>query len=152
MTLETEAARPPQADRKGSALHFWGRRLAHHVFGEPEPAVGIDVDADAHLMEGRAEQVDAVPAAERLVGHAFLNRGYTGPGCRIWPGQTDVLPAIASTSKAFVGDTLIWGTTIRAGMTEAAMGHVPAMQQGTGGQGRVPGKGGQATGGAVGVD
>lgn len=126
--------------------------LAHHVFGEPGPAVGIDIDADAHLMEGRAEQVDAVPAAKRLVGHAFLHGGYTGPGCRIWTGQSDVFAAVAPTGKAFVGDTLIWRTTIGTGMIETAMGHIPAMQQGTGGQGCVPGEGRQATSGTVGVD
>ena len=42
----------------------------HHIFGEPGPAVGSNIDANADLVQGGAEQVDPVPAGNRLLSHA----------------------------------------------------------------------------------
>ena len=42
----------------------------HHIFGEPGPAVGSNIDANADLVQGGAEQVDPVPAAKRFLSHA----------------------------------------------------------------------------------
>ena len=101
--------------------------LAYHVFSKPDPAAGIDIDTDADTMQGGAEQVDTVPASQRLVSHAFLNGGYTGPGGRIWSCLAYILSAVAQASKTFIGDALVLRTPIRAGMAEAAVLHVPAM-------------------------
>ena len=127
-------------------------QLAYHLFGEPDPAIGIDIDADADTMQGGAEQVDTVPASQRLVSHAFLNGGYTSPGGWIWSCLADILSAVTQTGKAFIGDALVLRTPIRAGMAEATMLHVPAMEQCTGGQGGVPGERRQATGGTIMID
>lgn len=47
--------------------------LAYHIFGEPDPPAGIHIDADADMVQRRAEKVNTVPASEWLVSHAFLN-------------------------------------------------------------------------------
>ena len=47
--------------------------LAYHILGEPYPPIGIDVDADAHAVQRGAEKMNAVPAAEWFVSHAFVN-------------------------------------------------------------------------------
>src|SRR6266699_3661125 len=103
-------------------------------------------------MQGRAEQVDTVPTSQRLMSHAFLNGGHTGPGGRIRSCLADILSAVAQASKTFIGDALVLGTPIRAGMAEAAVLHIPAMQQCAGCQGSVPGERRQATGGPIMVD
>src|SRR5258706_14659272 len=103
-------------------------------------------------MQGRAEKVNAVPASERLVSHAFLNGGYAAPGRWIRSCFTDIFSAVAQAGEAFIGDALIRRTTIRAGVAEAAMRHVPGMQECAGGQGSVPGERRQTTGGAIAID
>ena len=127
-------------------------QLANHIFGEPDRAAGIDIDADADTMQGRAEQVDTVPVFQRFVSHAFLNGIHTGPGGWIWSCLADILSAVAQTGKAFVGDALVLGTPIGAGMAEATVLHVPAMEQCAGGQCGVPGERRQTTGGTIMVD
>lgn len=101
--------------------------LAYHIFGEPDPATRIDIDADADTMQGRAEQVDTVPASQRFVSHAFLNGVQTGPGGRIRSCAADIFSAVAQAGKTFIGDALVRGTPIGAGMAEATVRHVPAM-------------------------
>jgi hypothetical protein len=46
---------PAQPDllRINAAIAFM--KLAYHILGEPDPAIGIDVDANADTMQGRAE-------------------------------------------------------------------------------------------------
>ena len=124
----------------------------HHIFGEPGPAVGSDIDANADLVEGGAEQVDPVPATKRLVSHAFLNGVDASPGCRIRSRHSDILPTVTIARKTFISDTLVRRTTIRASMAKAAVIHVPAMEQCAIGQSSVPCKRRQATGGSIMVD
>ena len=102
--------------------------LAYHIFGKPDRAAGIDIDTDADTMQGRAEKVDTVPTPERLVSHAFLNGGHTGPGGRIRSCLANIFSAVAQAGKAFIGNALPGCTPIRTGMAEAAVHHVPAMQ------------------------
>ena len=128
------------------------RLLGHHVFGEPDVAAGVNVDADADAVQGRAEQVNAMPATQRLVRHAFLNGVDTAPGRRIRTGHPDAFSAVAPTGEAFVGDALVWRHAVGTVMAEAAVRHVPAMQQRARGQRVVPGKGGQSAGGALAIN
>ena len=74
------------------------------------------------------------------------------PGRIGWTCQADTFPAVAQAGEALVGDALVRSTPIGAGMAEAAVRHIPAMQQRARGQGIVPGKGRQATGGALVID
>jgi hypothetical protein len=126
--------------------------LAYHIFSEPDPSVGIDIDADADTMQGSAEQVDAVPASEWLVSHTFLHGIDSGPGSRIGPCQADTFSAVAQTREAFIGDALIGRAAIGTGVAESAVRHVPAMQKRTGGQGTVPGEWGEPTSGTFVID
>jgi hypothetical protein len=104
------------------------------------------------MMQGSAEKVDTVPASERLVSHTFLYGIDPGPGSRIGPCQADTFSTVAQARKAFIGDALIRRAAIRAGMTESAVRHVPAMQKRTGGQGAVPGEWRESTGGTFVID
>src|SRR6266700_473481 len=101
----------------------------HHIFGEPGPAVGSNIDANADLVQGGAEQVDPVPAANRLVSHAFLNGVDASPGCRVGSRQADTFCAVPITGIAFISDALERRTAIRASMAKAAVIHVPAMEK-----------------------
>src|SRR5258708_40076936 len=83
------------------------KRLAYHIFTEPDPSAGIDIDADADTMQGRAEKADTVPAAERLVSHTLLHRIHPVPGGRIAPRPADTFSAGPQTGAAFIGDWLI---------------------------------------------
>ena len=47
--------------------------LAYHIFSEPDPSTGINIDADADTMQGSTEKVDTVPASERLLSHTLLH-------------------------------------------------------------------------------
>src|SRR5258708_17979759 len=107
--------------------------LAYHIFTEPDPSAGIDIDADADTMQGRAEKVDTVPAAERLVSHTLLHRIHPVPGGRIGPCSADTFSAVAQTREAFIRDALVRRAAIRAGVAEAAMRHAPAMSERNGG-------------------
>src|SRR5947207_10771837 len=124
----------------------------HHIFGEPGPAVGSDIDANADLVQGGAEQVDPLQTAKRLVSHAFLNGVDASPGCRIRSRQADTLCAVAITGKAFISDALEWRTAIWAIMAKAAVIHVPAMEKCARSQGAVPGERRQTTGSPLMVD
>ena len=101
--------------------------LAYHIFTEPDPSAGIDIDADADTMQGSAEKVDTVPASKRLVSHTFLHGINTAPGGRIGSCQADTFSAVAQASEAFIGNTLIRRAAIWASMAEAAVRHIPAM-------------------------
>ncbi len=124
----------------------------HHIFGEPGPAVGSNIDANADLVKGGAVQVDPVPAGNRLVSHAFLNGVDASPGSRIRSRQADTFCAVSITGIAFISDALEWRTAIRASMVKAAVIHVPAMEKCARSQGAVPGERRQTTGGPFMVD
>ncbi len=103
-------------------------------------------------MQRRAEEVDAVPAIRGFVGHAFLYGVDSRPGSRVWPGLADVLAAVIQAGEALIGDALVLRHTIGTGVAEAAVIHVPAVQQRAGCQGVIPGERGQATGGTITID
>ena len=46
---------------------------AYHIFTEPDPSTGINIDTNADTMQGSAEKVDTVPASERLLSHTLLH-------------------------------------------------------------------------------
>ena len=127
------------------------RHLAYDVFGEPDPASGVDVDADANVVEGSAGQVDAVPAGGRLVDHAFLYGVDAAPGGWIGAREANTLAAVCKL-EAFVGDADALIYAIWAGMAEATMHHVPAMQASASGEGAVPNKWIEAANSTVMVD
>ncbi len=124
----------------------------HHIFGEPGPAVGCNIDANADLVQSGAVQVDPVPASNRLVSHAFLNGVDASPGSRVGSRQADTFCAVAITGIAFISDSLEWRTAIRASMAKAAVIHVPAMEKCARSQGGVPGERWQTTGSPLTVD
>ena len=125
---------------------------AYHIFTEPDPSAGIDIDADADTMQGSAEKVDTVPSSERFVSHTLLHGIDPVPGGRIWPRSADTFSTVAQAGEAFIGDALIRRAAIRAGVAEAAVRHVPAMQKRTGGQDVVPGERREPTGGTFVID
>lgn len=141
-----------QAPERTGASHATIAPLTHHIFGEPGPAVAIDIDADTDLMQGCAKKVDTMPATERLVGHAFLNGGYSPPGSRIRSCQADILTTVRPASKAFIANALIGSASIGAVMAETAMCHVPTMQQSARSQSCIPSERWQTTGGTIMVD
>ena len=126
------------AARHACTAAFSTRILTYHVFGEPDPPSGIDDDADTYTVEGGTRQVDAVPTGGRLVPHALLDVIHAAPGSGIGAGQTDILAAISVTGETFVRDTHTLVFPIWAGMTEAAVNHVPAMQACAPGQRVIP--------------
>ncbi len=93
-----------------------------------------------------------MPASKRLVSHTFLHGINPAPGGRIGPCQADTFSAVAQASEAFIGNALIRRAAIRAGVAEAAVRHVPAMQKRAGGQDVVPGERGKPTGGTFVID
>ena len=126
--------------------------LAYHIFSEPNPSVGIDIDTNADTMQGRAEKVDTVPASQRLVSHTLLHGIHISPRRRGWPCQADTFSAVAQAGETLIGDALIRRAAIRAGVAEATVLHVPAMQKRTGGQDVVPGERREPTGGTFVID
>ena len=126
--------------------------LAYHIFSEPGPSSGINIDTDPDTVQGSAEKVNTVPASKRLVCHALLYRIHTSPGGRIGSCQADAFSAVAQTSKSFIGDTLVRRAAIGAIVAKSAMCHVPAMQQSTGCQGVAPGERRKSTGGTFMID
>src|SRR5260370_24624908 len=103
-------------------------------------------------MQGCTEKVDAVTASERLVSHAFLHLIDMGPGWSGWPGQADTFSAVAQAGESFIGEALVRGAAIRAGMAEAARRHVPAIQKRARGHGTVPGETRHPAGGPAPID
>ena len=78
-------------------------------------------------MECGAGEMYAMPAGWWFVNHALLHLidmcpGRVGRAC-----QTDALAAVAE-REAFVGDAGTLTNAVRAGVAEAAVIHVPAMQ------------------------
>lgn len=112
---------------------------AYQILSEPDIALRINVDADSDSVKGGAEKVDAVPAGWRLVHHALLDIVHAGVRRGIWSGIANAFAAIAVTGEAFVRDALALRASIGAGMAEAAMVHIPAMQASPSGQSSVPG-------------
>src|SRR5260370_8064720 len=88
--------------------HAWATDLlAYHIFTEPDPSAGIDIDADADTMQGRAEKVDTVPAPERLVSHTLLHGINPVPGGRIGPCPADTFSPVPQTREPSLTDALI---------------------------------------------
>jgi hypothetical protein len=125
---------------------------AYHIFTEPDPSAGIDINTDADTMQSSAEKMDTVPASERLVSHTLLHGIDPGPGGRIGPSSADTFSTVAQASEAFIGDALIRGAAIRASVTKAAVRHIPAMQKRTRGKCVVPGERREPTGGTFVID
>ncbi len=111
---------------------------AYHILGKPDPAIGGHVYADAEAVQGFAGQVNIVPAGWSLGHHAFLHGVDMRPGRVGWPGQADALAAVGIAGETFVGYARALIFAVGAGMAEAAVVHVPAMQERARGQGRVP--------------
>lgn len=137
---------------KHLTLHLQAVGSTCHILSEPQPAIGRDIDTNAHLVQSCAEQVDAVPATERLVRHAFLHGVDASPRCWIRTRQPDILAAIAIAGKPFIGDALALRHTIRTCMAEPAVKHVPTMQQCARGQRSIPGERRQTTGRPIMID
>ncbi len=114
--------------------------LANHIFGKPDPAVGVYEDADADAVEGGAGEVNEVPAVGSLVHHAFLDVVDAAPRCGIGTRLCNVFAAVGVAREALVGDAHTLVFTVGAGVTEAAVGHVPAMEARATSQGCVPGE------------
>ena len=112
--------------------------LAHHVFGEPDPASGIHHDSDAYTMQRGARQVDAVPACWRLIDHALLYPVYPVPCCWIGACQANILAAIGKTCETFIGDACTLFKSVGTGMAETTVNHVPTMQACTPGKCVIP--------------
>ena len=125
---------------------------AHHILGEPDHAAGIHEDPNAETVERGAGQVNEVPARWTLVHHAFLDTIDTSPGIRIGSGEADILAAVRKAGEAFVSDAGALIEPIGAGMAEATVNHIPAVQSSTSGQDRIPGKCVEATDGTVVID
>jgi hypothetical protein len=102
--------------------------LANHVLCKPDVSIGINIDADANVVQRLAKEVDAMPARRRFVDHRLLDLSGSFPGCGEGTGVANVFATIRITGKPFCGDAITLLCPIRAGMAEAAMVHIPAMQ------------------------
>lgn len=129
---------------------FW-LTLTYHILGEPDPAVGIGVNADPDTVERCAGQVDVVPAGGAFIHHAFLDGVYMCPGRIGRTGKTDAFTTIGE-GEAFSGDAYALAYPIGAGVTEAAVEHVPAVQARASCEGVVPGERIKVAHGSVVVD
>ena len=58
-----------------------------------------------------------------------MNGVDVGPGWIGWPGKANIFAAVAQASESFISYALVLRHTVGAGMTEAAVRHIPAMQQ-----------------------
>ena len=125
---------------------------AHHILGEPDHARGIYKDPYADTVERGAGQVNEVPACWSLVHHTFLDLIDTGPGIGIGSGEADILAAVCKAGEAFISDACALVESIGAGMAEATVDHIPAVQSRASSQGRIPGKCVEATDGTVVID
>src|SRR5579885_797463 len=96
--------------------------------------------------------MNVVPARRWLVRHTFLDVMHALPRRWKWPGVGDILAARVVIREAFVSDALALRDAVRAGMAEAAMEHVPAMQTRASRQRRIPGIGIKALSRAIAVD
>jgi len=126
--------------------------LANKVFGEPDVAIRVDIDADAHTLQSGAGQVDAMPAGGGLVDHRFLDLMDAIPRCWVGTGVGDIFATVRIAGEAFIGNALALGFPIGAGMAEAAMKHIPAVQACATGQGLTPGVGIEASCGSITID
>src|SRR5712691_7344612 len=83
--------------------------------------------------------MDVVPACWTFVHHALLHAVDTGPCRRIGACEANIFAAIGK-GEPFVGDARALVEPVGAGMAEAAVYHVPAMQARATGQGIIPDK------------
>src|SRR5579884_3184839 len=90
-------------------------------------------------MQCGAGEMNAMPAGWRFVNHALLHLINVRPGRVGRACQTDALAAVAE-SEAFVGNASTLANAIRAGVAEAAVIHIPAMQARTSRQLCIPGE------------
>jgi hypothetical protein len=111
--------------------------LTYHILGEPDPAIGIDIHADADTVKRCAGQVDEVPASGTFIHHAFLDSVYVCPGRGGRTSKADTFTTIGE-GEAFSGDTYALVYSVGAGVAEAAVKHVPAVQARSSGEGIIP--------------
>jgi hypothetical protein len=76
--------------------------LTNQIFGEPDPAIGSDIDTNAHAVKHFAGQMDAMPAGGWLMDHAFLNLIDIGPGQTGWASPGRYNPSVAHSSLKHV--------------------------------------------------
>src|SRR6266487_1832596 len=104
-----------------------GNHSTRHILNKPAIARVINIDADADAVKCLTRQVNAMPARRGLVNHALLDFVYAIPGSWIWSRVGNAL-ATACVMNAFVRNALAWSASIRAGMTESTVNHVPGVQ------------------------
>src|SRR5690242_20586223 len=102
--------------------------LAHHVLSEPHIAIRINIYPYTDSVQGFAKEMDVVPACGGFISHAFMYIVGSLDGVRERTGPANILATIAIALEAFVGYAHTLVDSIGAGMTEAAVIHVPAMQ------------------------
>ena len=106
----------------------------HHILGDINPATWGNIHTYSHTMERLRGEVNAMPATRTvwLVHHAFLNRPdlrFFVRQCPITQCRADSLATIVIL-RVFVCDTHASKgvITIRAGVTETTMVHIPTME------------------------
>jgi len=125
--------------------------LAHDVFGEPDPAARVDVDADTDMMQRGTGQVNIMPAGWPLVNHTFLHGVDVGPGWIGWSGQPDAFAAVGE-GETLIGDARTLVQAVGAGMAKSAVIHIPTVQTRSTSQHRIPDEWVESAHGAVMVD
>ena len=125
---------------------------AHQILSEPDPARRIDIDAHTDPVERSTGQVDAMPACWRLIDHTLLHEIDVLPLRWVWPRKANALAAVRIANEAFISDTLALCAPVGAGMAEATVIHVPAMQARSPCQRIVPGKWVKTSNGPVMID
>ena len=109
-------------------LSFLDTVLADHILRKPDISIWINVGANADAVQRLAEKMYAMPARRRLIDHRLLDLCCPFPGSGEGTGVADVFAAICIPGKSLCGDAITLLHPIRAGMAEAAMVHIPAMQ------------------------
>src|SRR5690242_17063251 len=90
--------------------------LTHHILGEPDPTVMINVDSNSYAVERGARQVNEVPAPGSLIDHALLYVIDVAPGRCRWPCQADAFATIRESSEPLIGNAHALVQAIRAGV------------------------------------
>ncbi len=112
----------------------------YQILRKPDPTIWIDVDADTAAMQRGTGQMNIMPAGRPLVHHAFLHGVHVIPWRCGWPCQPDIFTAIRKARESLIGNAHALIFPIGAGVAEAAVIHVPAMQPRTSRQRNIPGE------------
>lgn len=102
--------------------------LADHVLCKPDVPIGINIDANADVVQRLAKEMDAMPACWRLIDHRLLDLSGSFPGSGEGTGIANVFAAICVASEPLCGNAVALLLAIGAGMAETAMIHIPAVQ------------------------